>query len=385
MLDFYQMGLKTDLLKMIDEKGYETPTPIQVQTIPLAIAGRDVMGQAQTGTGKTASFGIPILNKVQKGQGLQALVLCPTRELAVQVCEEIASLGKIMRINVLAVYGGQSIELQFRGLHRHPEIVVGTPGRLLDHMRRGSINLASLKYLVLDEADEMLDMGFLPDIEKVLEECPRERQTFLFSATLVEEVRNLARRFMLEPAVVMIEPEEKTIAILEQCYYLVDYRQKVQVLCRILDLEQPQVSLVFCRTKKGADQLARILNRQGYPADALHGDMSQKERDNVMLRFRQGRTKILVATDVAARGLDIEHITHVINFDLPEDLDGYIHRVGRTGRAGRSGIAVSLVEPHQIKLLRSIEHHIGKKMRRTELPSSEAAWHNQKERLLKTS
>lgn len=382
MQDFLNLGLKDEILKMIDERGYEIPTPIQAKSIPVAISGRDVMGQAQTGTGKTAAFGIPILNQIQRGRGLQALVLCPTRELAVQVCEEIGFLGRALDIHVLAVYGGQSIEVQFRALKKSPEIIIGTPGRLLDHMRRGTIDLAHLKFLVMDEADEMLDMGFLPDIEKVLEECPPERQTFLFSATLLEDIRVLASRFMVEPELVMVEPELKTIALLQQRYYIVPSRQKIAGLCRILDLEQPKVSLIFCRTKKGADELARLLNRRGYSADALHGDMSQRERDNTMQRFRQGRAKILVATDVAARGLDIEHITHVFNFDLPEDMDSYIHRVGRTGRAGRGGAAISLVEPYQTRLLRNIERHIGKRIESASLPEAESSISIQKDRII---
>ena len=382
MQDFLHLGLKDEVLQMIDERGYEIPTPIQTKAIPAAMSGRDVMGQAQTGTGKTAAFGIPILNQVQQGRGLQALVLCPTRELAVQVCEEIAFLGRAMDIHTLAVYGGQSIEVQFRALKKAPEIIIGTPGRLLDHMRRGTIELASLKYLVLDEADEMLDMGFLPDIEKVVEECPQERQTLLFSATLLEEIRALAARFMINPELVMVEPEVKTIALLQQRYYVIPSRQKIPGLCKIIDLEQPKVSLIFCRTKKGADELARILNRRGYSADALHGDMSQRERDNTMQRFRQGRVRILVATDVAARGLDIEHITHVINFDLPEDMDSYIHRVGRTGRAGRGGVAINLVEPYQTRQLRNIERHIGKRIELAVLPEAESSLALQKDRLL---
>ncbi|MGE5389867.1 MAG: DEAD/DEAH box helicase, partial [Deltaproteobacteria bacterium] len=243
MQDFLHLGLKDEILKMIDERGYEIPTPIQTKAIPVAMNGRDVMGQAQTGTGKTAAFGIPILNQIHKGRGLQALVLCPTRELAVQVCEEIGFLGRALDIHVLAVYGGQSIEVQFRALKKAPEIIIGTPGRLLDHMRRGTIELANLRFLVLDEADEMLDMGFLPDIEKVVEECPPERQTFLFSATLLEDIRGLAARFMVSPELVMVEPEVKTIALLQQRYYIVPSRQKIAGLCRILDLEQPKVSL----------------------------------------------------------------------------------------------------------------------------------------------
>ncbi|MDD3268393.1 MAG: DEAD/DEAH box helicase [Syntrophomonadaceae bacterium] len=379
---FNSMGLKEDLLKMIDEKGFEQPTPIQQKTIPLAIAGLDVMGQAQTGTGKTASFGIPILNKVRKGGGIQALVICPTRELAVQVREEIASLGKALQLNALSVYGGQSIEIQMRALGRRPEIIVGTPGRLLDHLRRGSIKLGSLSFVVIDEADEMLDMGFLPDIETVLQQCPQERQTFLFSATLVDEVRELGQKFMHKPEIVLIESPERTVPVIEQVYYQVNPRRKVETMCRILDVEQPPVSLIFCRTKRSADELARILNSRGYTADALHGDMSQRERDSVMHRFRTGNARILVATDLAARGLDVELVTHVFNYDIPEELDSYIHRTGRTGRAGRTGVAITLVEPSQLRQLRLIERHTGKRMKPGVLPTLQEAVQRHQDLLL---
>lgn len=368
VMDFKDMGLKNDLLFMINEKGFETPTPIQVKAIPLSMEGLDVMGQAKTGTGKTASFGIPILNKVIGGGGAQALIVCPTRELCLQVREEIAFLGRRMRIGVLAIYGGQSIELQIRGLEKRPEIIVATPGRLLDHLGRGTILLDRVRFVVLDEADEMLDMGFLPDIETILAQCPRERQTFLFSATLVDEIRELGKRFMIDPREVLIEPEERTVAEIDHYYYEANPRYKVQTLCRIIDAHQPPTSLVFCRTKRSVDQLAQRLQTRGYIADALHGDMSQRERDNVMGRFRKGTVRILVATDLAARGLDIDLVTHVINYDLPEDPDIYIHRTGRTGRMGRTGEAISLVEPVQKRQLRLMEHHIGRRIRRELLP-----------------
>lgn len=380
--DFHTMGLKTGLLQMIDEKGFEKPTPIQVKSIPIAMAGADLMGQAQTGTGKTASFAIPILNQVNKGAGLQALVLCPTRELAVQVAQEISSLSRRMRIQALAVYGGQSIEIQLRSLQRRPEIVVGTPGRLMDHMSRGTLSLDPLRYVVVDEADEMLDMGFLPDIQKILGQCPSERQTFLFSATLPDEVRELGTRFMKKPELVLIESPERTVPEIEQYYYRVNPRRKMETLCRVIDTLQPSVSLIFCRTKRNADGLARVLNSRGYNADALHGDMSQRERDHVMHGFRQGNTKILAATDLAARGLDIDLVSHVFNFDIPEEPDSYIHRVGRTGRAGRSGVAITLVEPTQIRLLRMIERHTGKRIELALLPSLAEAVERRQELLI---
>lgn len=372
-LTFDHMGLKPVLMQMIAKKGFERPTPIQVRAIPAGLAGRDIMGQAKTGTGKTAAFGVPMLNQISPGQGLQGMVLCPTRELAVQVSEEIGSLGLGLKIKALPIYGGQSIEVQLRSLRRRPEIVVATPGRMLDHLQRGSIDLSGLDFVVLDEADEMLDMGFFPDIERILSLCPKERQTFLFSATLAPAIIELGRAFMQDPELIVIASTELTVSLTEQYYYEVNPRQKVETICRVIDVDQPRVSLVFCRTKKGADELNRVLNNRGYAADSLHGDMSQRERDNVMERFRQGNIGILVATDVAARGLDVEMVTHVFNFDIPEDPDGYVHRIGRTGRAGRDGVAITLVEPRQIRQLKVIERHIGKKINRQMLPSLQDA------------
>ncbi|MEA1961880.1 MAG: DEAD/DEAH box helicase [Bacillota bacterium] len=381
-LSFNNMGLKAELLQMIEKKGFEEPTPIQIQSIPPALEGKDVMGQAQTGTGKTAAFGIPMLNKIEAGQGVQALVVCPTRELAVQVAQEINSLGTKMRIRALPVYGGQSIEVQLRGLRQKPEIIVGTPGRLMDHMNRRTIKLNDLDFVVLDEADEMLDMGFLPDIEKILASCPEERQTFLFSATLEPEIRKLGCEFMNNPEAILIEPEIVTVPLITQYYYEVNPRQKVETICRVIDVDRPLVSLIFCRTKKGADELTRVLNSRGYAADALHGDMSQRERDSVMDRFRRGKVHILVATDIAARGLDVEMVSHVFNYDIPEDPDSYVHRIGRTGRAGKTGTAIMLVEPRQIRQLRMIENHIGKRIKRQPLPSLKDAIERRKDSLL---
>jgi ATP-dependent RNA helicase DeaD len=381
-LTFDAMGLKPQLLQMIAKKGFENPTPIQVEAIPPGLDGRDIMGQAKTGTGKTAAFGIPILNKIKPQQGLQGMVLCPTRELAVQVAEEISTLGSGLKIKALPIYGGQSIEIQLRALRRGPEIIVGTPGRLLDHLQRGTIDLTRLDFVVLDEADEMLDMGFLPDIERILQQCPEQRQTFLFSATLIREIRELGRTFMKNPQLILIVSPELTVSLTEQYYYEVNPRQKVETICRVMDVDQPPVSLVFCRTKKGADELNRVLNSRGYAADSLHGDMSQRERDNVMERFRHGNIEILVATDLAARGLDVEMVTHVFNYDIPEDPDGYVHRIGRTGRAGRDGVAITLVEPRQIRQLKIIEKHIGKKINRQNLPSLQDAIERRQELLV---
>lgn len=368
---FSEMGLKPELVRAIEAKGYEIPTPIQIQAVPVAMSGRDVIGQAHTGTGKTAAFALPILNRIVRGKGLQALILCPTRELAVQVTSEFEGLGKFLRISCQPIYGGQSIEVQLRGLLRVPEVIVATPGRLLDHIRRRTLSLSDLKFVVLDEADEMLDMGFLPDIEKVMGLCPTERHTFLFSATLEDEIRQLALDFMDDPEIIRIESPELTVPLICQEYYLVNGYQKVETVCRVIDIEQPPVCLIFCRTKRGADNLARLLDNRGYPAESLHGDLSQRERDTVMERFRSGNIRILVATDLAARGLDVDIITHVLNYDIPEDADVYVHRIGRTGRAGRDGKAITLVEKNQIRQLRFIEKHIGKTIERKTLPSLE--------------
>ena len=367
--EFNSMGLKPELLTMIKEKGFSRPTPIQVKTIPLALAGSDIMGQAQTGTGKTAAFGLPILNKITKGGGVQALVLCPTRELAVQVSKEILFLGRLAGIRVLAVYGGQSIERQIKTLEGFPEIIIATPGRLLDHMRRRTLSLAKLQFVVIDEADEMLDMGFFPDIEKILKSCPAKRQTLLFSATLEYEVRKMGMRFMIEPEVVAIKSPERTVPEIDQSYYPVHPALKVESIAQIMSSMNPTISLIFCRTKKGVDELAHRLKALGYETDALHGDMSQRERDTVMYRFRQKKTKVLIATDLAARGLDISHVTHVFNYDIPEDCESYVHRIGRTGRAGKTGTAITLVEPEQIKHLRAIEKFIGKRIPQESLAS----------------
>lgn len=378
---FEQMGLRNELVKAIAQKGFESPTPIQQKAIPAALTGRDIMGQAQTGTGKTAAFGIPILQTIEVKAGLQGLVICPTRELAVQVAQEIASLAKHVGVTTLAVYGGQSIDVQIKALKKHPEIIIGTPGRLLDHLRRRTIRLSKLTHLILDEADEMLNMGFLEDIESILSMCPPDKTTFLFSATFPPAISKLAKSFLKDPLVIEIKRQEKTESLIEQRYYEVNPKQKVETLCRILDVEQPPVALIFCRTKKGTDELVSSLEIRGYAASALHGDLSQRERDHVIKKFRQGTIEILAATDVAARGLDISHVTHVINFDIPQDPDSYVHRIGRTGRAGRTGMAITLVEPRELKHLRFIQHITHKKIDRHFLPTLADALERRKQQL----
>jgi ATP-dependent RNA helicase DeaD len=335
-------------LQAITALGYEAPTPIQAQTVPLLLAGRDVIAQAQTGTGKTAAFGIPIVERVDPAvRSPQALVLAPTRELAVQVAQAIHGLGRHRGISVLPVYGGQPIDRQLRALRHGVQVIVGTPGRILDHLRRDTVSLAGIRFLVLDEADRMLDMGFIEDVEYILSHLPAERQTALFSATLPAPVAALGRKYMREPMRVQIEKETVTVPQVRQTAYEVSARSKEDALARILDVENPTSAIIFCRTKREVDELAESLRARGYLAEPIHGDLSQRERDAAMGRFRQGQVELLVATDVAARGLDIPEVTHVINYDIPVDPESYVHRIGRTGRAGRAGEAVTLVEPRQ--------------------------------------
>lgn len=367
--NFTDFNLNEPLLRAVSDMGFETPTPIQIKAIPLALQGRDVCGQAQTGTGKTAAFGLPLLNRVKPGQGMQSLILCPTRELAVQVAQELTRLARQLPTRVIPVYGGQSIEHQIRLLRKEPEVIVGTPGRVLDHLRRRTIVLNQIAFLILDEADEMLDMGFVDDIRSVVAQCPPERQTMLFSATLPPPVMALAREFLRQPERISIEGEETTVPLTEQRYYEVNPQLKVETLCRILDVENPAAGIVFCRTKQGTADLARTLLERGYMAEALHGDLSQRERDSAMGRFRMGTSELLVATDVAARGLDINNVTHVINFDIPQDAATYVHRIGRTGRAGKTGTAITLVTSREIKQLRFIERTIRKRITRESIPT----------------
>lgn len=370
MATFHELGIREDVLKSLEEMGFEQATPIQADTIPLAMQGYDVIGQAQTGTGKTAAFVIPTISRLNKDQqAIQVLIMAPTRELAIQVADETGKLGKFSRLNVLPVYGGQPIDRQIKALKRNPEFIIGTPGRLLDHIRRKTIKLNQVHTVILDEADEMLDMGFLDDIEAILAEVPSERQTLLFSATMPDPIRRLAEKFMKNPQVVKIQPQGVTAPKIAQVYYEVAEKNKVDALTRLLDVESPELGVIFCRTKRGVDDLQKLLQSRGYLASGLHGDMTQRERDQVMHQFRQGTIDLLIATDVAARGLDVEGVTHVINYDIPQDIDSYVHRIGRTGRAGREGKALTLMTPREFKLLRMIESAIGKRIHKSLLPS----------------
>lgn len=367
---FAHFGLHPDLMQTVTELGFIAPTPIQQATIPLLLSGQDVIGQAQTGTGKTAAYGLPLLQKIKPRQrGVQALVLAPTRELAIQVADAIQLYGQHLGITVLAVYGGQSYQLQIRSLRQGVEVIVGTPGRLLDLTNQGSLDLGTVQTVVLDEADEMLSMGFVEDIELILDRIPTERQTMLFSATISKRVLGLSARYLRDPQTVSITPKQLTGATIEQRYYLVNQQEKIAALSRLFEMETIDSALIFVRTRLGTGELANQLTSRGFAAEALNGDLSQDARIQVLTRFRNGQVKVLVATDVAARGLDIDDISHVFNYDLPDDPEVYVHRVGRTGRAGREGIAISLLTPRDRWQLRKIEEYTRFKLNRAELPT----------------
>ncbi|MDI4644920.1 DEAD/DEAH box helicase [Cohnella hashimotonis] len=357
MSKFTDFGLESDVLQAISQLGYEDATPIQSQAIPVALSGRDMIGQAQTGTGKTAAFGIPLVSKIQASEDrIVTLVMTPTRELAIQVAEEIEKLGRFKGLRSLAIYGGQDIGRQIRGLRRKPQIIIGTPGRLLDHINRKTIKLEDVQTVVLDEADEMLDMGFMEDIQSILSLVPAERQTLLFSATMPANIQRLAQQFLRTPEHISVIPKTSTTASsIQQFYVEVQERMKFDALCRLLDMEPPELAIVFGRTKRRVAELSEALMKRGYAADGLHGDLSQNQRDAVMRKFRDGSIAVLVATDVAARGLDVSGVTHVINFDLPQDPESYTHRIGRTGRAGKEGTSWSFVTYREMEHLHFIE------------------------------
>lgn len=376
------VSLRKRLMNAISELGWEEPTPIQAQAIPLVLDNKDIIGQAQTGTGKTGAFAIPILEKIEhKKRQVQALVITPTRELAIQVAGEFSALAKNYYTKILPIYGGQPIDRQIKGLKFGPQIVIGTPGRLLDHLERKTLSLDELSIVVLDEADEMLDMGFLEDIEKILKKAPVERQTLLFSATMPYPIKQLANTFLTNPHYVSVNREDITAPLIEQIYYEVNERQKLEAFCRIIDADVPELAIVFCRTKRGVDELTTSLQTRGYFAVGLHGDMSQTQRDRSMRKFRDRKTDILVATDVAARGIDVDKVTHVINYDIPQDPESYIHRIGRTGRAGKKGIAITLISPKEYKQLRIIEKLINQRITKQTLPDITEIFEQEKIRI----
>lgn len=370
---FANMALKPSLLKVLSHLGYELPTAIQAQAIPLVLDGRDVLGQAQTGTGKTAAFALPILSNLDlKQKEPQVLVLTPTRELAIQVAEAFKSYAsQIKSFHVLPVYGGQEYSTQIRALQRGVHVIVGTPGRVMDHMRRGNINLDRLKVLVLDEADEMLRMGFIDDVEWVLEQAPKNRQIALFSATMPNEIRQITRRYLRNPAEITVQVKSTTADTIRQRYWPVMGTHKLDALTRILEAEPFDAMLVFVRTKTATIEVAEKLEARGYRAGALNGDIAQKNRERLVAQLKSGKLDILVATDVAARGLDVDRISHVINYDIPHDTEAYVHRIGRTGRAGREGDAILFVAPRERRMLKAIENATRKEIELMELPSTD--------------
>lgn len=370
---FAALGLEARLLTTLETLGYEEPTPIQREAIPPLLAGRDLLGQAATGTGKTAAFALPLLQRIAQAGSRHpsALILVPTRELAIQVGEAVQRYGKELRVTVLPVYGGQAIGPQLHALKRGVDVIVATPGRALDHLRRRTLSLARLQVVVLDEADEMLDMGFADDLDAILEQTPAERQTALFSATMPPRIASIAHRHLKQPVEIKIARQPITAGEtprVQQTAYLVTRAHKTAALARILEMTEPQSALIFCRTRLEVDDLTVNLKDRGHRVEAIHGGMSQAQRDRVMSTFRSGRTQLLVATDVAARGLDIPSVSHVLNFDVPSAPEVYVHRIGRTGRAGRSGVAVTMVEPREQYLLRNIEHLTKSRIDRARVP-----------------
>ena len=370
---FADLNLSAEMLKTIQRKGFEEPTPIQREIIPLLMEkNQDLVGQAQTGTGKTAAFGIPILEKLTPAKKtVQAIILTPTRELAIQVSEELNSLKGKKRLNIVPIYGGQSIQLQLSHLKKGIDIVVGTPGRVLDHLYRGTLDLSQVQFVVLDEADEMLNMGFIEDVERILQNTPDERTTLLFSATMPREILSIARRYMGRYKTVSVESEQMTTDLTDQMYFEVTEGDKFNALCRIIDIQPTFYGLVFCRTKVDVDNVASHLVNRGYAAEALHGDISQVQREKILRKFKNKRINILVATDVAARGIDIQNLTHVINYSLPQNPESYVHRIGRTGRAGQTGTAITFVTYDEFRKLKHIKRVIKTDIRRESIPTVE--------------
>lgn len=366
---FEDFGLSATTLKVLRAVGYEKPTPIQAGMIPRAIDGDDLIGQARTGTGKTAAFAIPIIEvlETRRGKSPRALVLVPTRELAVQVRGEILRLAQGRRLTCVALYGGKPIRGQIEKLRRGADVIVGTPGRVLDHMSRRTLDLRELEIVVLDEADRMLDIGFRPDIERILRQCPAERQTLLLSATVPPPIERLAQRYMYEPVSLDFSPEDISVETIEQFYFTVEHSRKFELLQRLLTRDNPRQAIVFCRTKRRTETLFRRLSKQFQQAACIHGDMSQNNRDRVMERFRAGKIRYLIATDVVGRGIDVTSISHIVNFDTPQFCDDYVHRVGRTGRMGREGVAYTFVAPEEGPELTRIEQRINRQLRRDEI------------------
>ena len=353
---FATLGLKESIVRAISDLGFTKPSQIQEQSIPVTLSGADLIGQAQTGTGKTAAYSLPILTKMSTNKGIKALILAPTRELAVQVKDEMNRLSKYEKAEILAVYGGDSIDRQIRALRKGVDVVVGTPGRMLDLIKRKCLHLDSVEFLVLDEADEMLNMGFIDDIESILSHTPEERQTLLFSATMPDPIAKLAKRYMKPDAkLVSVKKSSLTVSKIEQSYFMINNKHRLEALCRLLDLDNPSSAIIFCRTKRGVDELVQELQSKGYMVEGMHGDMTQAHRLTTLSKFKEGTLNLLIATDVAARGIDVDGVTHVFNYDLPQDVESYVHRIGSTVRAHREGTAYSLVTPKDFSMLKQIQ------------------------------
>ncbi|WP_375142587.1 degradosome RNA helicase CshA [Metabacillus idriensis] len=377
-ITFQELGISPLLMEAINKMGFEEATPIQAQTIPLGLQNKDVIGQAQTGTGKTAAFGIPLIEKIDvKQDKIQGIIIAPTRELAIQVSEELYKIGSAKRVRVLPIYGGQDINRQIRSLKKFPHIIVGTPGRLIDHINRKTLKLSDVQTVVMDEADEMLNMGFIEDIENILSNVPSDHQTLLFSATMPDPIRRIAEKFMTNPELVKVKAKEMTVSNIQQFFIEVQEKKKFDVLTRLLDIQSPELAIVFGRTKRRVDELSEALMLRGYAAEGIHGDLTQAKRMSALRKFKEGAIEVLVATDVAARGLDISGVTHVYNFDVPQDPESYVHRIGRTGRAGKTGAAMTFVTPREQDMLKIIERTTKRKMDRMKAPTLDEALEGQ--------
>ncbi|MBI5740833.1 MAG: DEAD/DEAH box helicase [Nitrospirae bacterium] len=383
MKSFEELGLSEDTLRVLKRKGYEEPTPIQARTIPVILAGiKDVVGQAQTGTGKTAAFGLPMIELLRENSGsVQALVLTPTRELAVQVAEEINSLKGKKKMTIVPIYGGQSIEMQLKTLKKGVDIVVGTPGRIIDHLKRRALNLENISHLVLDEADEMLNMGFIDEVREILEKTAAGKRTMLFSATMPKEIMRIAEKYMSAYELIGVQKGDLTVSQTDQIYFEVSEADKFEALSRIIDIEDAFYGLIFCRTKLDVDAVANRLIDRGYDADALHGDLSQGQREKILGKFKKRKVNILVATDVAARGIDVQDLTHVINYALPQDPESYVHRIGRTGRAGKEGTAITFITPGEYRKLQYIRKEAKTDIRKAKLPNVKDVIDTKKQRI----
>ena len=381
---FIELGISDTMIETLRKKGFEEPTPIQAKTIPFLLANKkDLIGKAQTGTGKTAAFGIPLIENITTNQGkVQALILAPTRELAIQVTEELSSFAGAFQTKIISIYGGQPIDRQISRLQRGVDIVVGTPGRVIDHLNRKTLDISKISYIVLDEADEMLNMGFIEDIEAILKMAPKTKRTVLFSATMPDHIERLAKKYMGEYELLSVMSDNAGRPNIEQIYFEVPQSDKFEALHRIIDVEESFYGMVFCRTKLDVDEIASKLTNRGFRAETLHGDLSQGQREKVLQKFRNKKVNILVATDVAARGLDVDDLTHVINYALPQDPESYMHRIGRTGRAGKSGTAITLITPSEYRKLISIQKMANTKITKQKVPNVKDVIDSKKQRIM---